>query len=672
MNTRTRSILITLTLFAVFVPRRTTVIAQGTAFTYQGRLDTTNAPANGSYDLTFALYGVSSGGSAAAGPVTNSATAVSNGLFTATIDFGAGVFNGATYWLELGVRTNGSGSFTTLAPRQQITPTPYAIFSQNSGAAVSVAASSVSASSLNTPGAPASGQVLEFNGSSLIWTSPGTALSAWGLSGNAGTAAGVNFLGTTDNQPLELKVGGLRGLRLEPTGSSYPNVIGGGPSNLASNGVTGVFVGGGVNNIAGHQQTVVGGGYQNHAFGYISTVAGGAYNTADSNESFVGGGAYNTAEFFSAVAGGDLNKASGLYSVVGGGFINTASGDYSFVGGGSDTSDVSNTLGNIASGGWSAVVGGDGNHASGDDAAVGGGADNTASGVWSSVPGGALNIASGNLSFAAGYRAQAVTPGTFVWADSSSANTFSSSANDQFLIRASGGVGIGTSQTPPGGLRVDSGGLAVTGASSPNYAGAAGVFLEKFGTTAGAVYAYNYTAGTPLSLALNSPGGNVGIGTLTPQNTLDVNGTTRTHSIIITGGSDLAEPFKMGGDKIPQGAVVVIDEEHPGQLKMSAVAYDTHVAGVVSGANGINPGIALHQAGALDGDQNVALTGRVYVLADATGGAIHPGDLLTTSDTPGHAMKATDRARAAGAVLGKAMTGLSTGKGMVLVLVTLQ
>jgi hypothetical protein len=641
-------------------------LAQGTAFTYQGRLNTTNGPANGSYNLTFTLFNVSGGGSAVAGPVTNSATAVSNGLFTATLDFGNGVFNGAAYWLELGVGTNGSGTFVTLTPRQKITPTPYAIFSENAAAAVTVASSSVSASSLNTPGAPASGQVLEFNGSSLIWTTPGTTLSAWGLSGNAGTTAGVNFLGTTDNQPLELKVGGLRGLRLEPTGSSYPNVIGGGPSNLASNGVTGVFVGGGVNNIAGHQQTVVGGGYQNHAFGYISTVAGGAYNTADSNESFVGGGAYNTAEFFSAVAGGDLNKAGGLYSVVGGGLINTASGDYSFVGGGSDTSDVSNTLGNIASGGWSAVVGGDGNHASGDDSAVGGGADNTASGVWSTVPGGALNIASSTTCFAAGYRAQAITPGTFVWADNSSANTFSSSANYQFLIRASGGVGIGTSQTPPGGLRVDSGGLAVTGASSPNYAGAAGVFLEKFGTTAGAIYAYNYTAGTPLSLALNSPGGNVGIGTLTPQNTLDVNG------IIITGGSDLAEPFKMGGNKIPLGAVVVIDEEHPGQLKMSTMAYDTHVAGIVSGANGIHPGIALEQTGALDGGQNVALTGRVYVLADAAHGAIRPGDLLTTSDTPGHAMKVIDHARAQGAILGKTMTGLSKGKGMVLVLVTLQ
>jgi hypothetical protein len=105
---------------------------------------------------------------------------------------------------------------------------------------------------------------------------------------------------------------------------------------------------------------------------------------------------------------------------------------------------------------------------------------------------------------------------------------------------------------------------------------------------------------------------------------------------------------------------------------MSETSYDTRVAGIVSGANGVNPGIALHQDGVLDGGQNVALSGRVYVLADATKGAIAPGDLLTTSSTPGHAMKVTDHSRAQGAILGKAMTGLATGKGMVLTLVTLQ
>jgi hypothetical protein len=648
-------------------------LAQGTAFTYQGRLNTGSNPANGSYNLTFTLFTTGSGGSAAAGPVTNSATAVSNGLFTVTLNFGNGLFNGTAYWLEIGVATNGSTSFQTLSPRQFLTPTPYAIYGENAGTAVlanSVASGSVSSSQLNTLAPPSSGQVLEFNGSSLIWTTPGTALSAWGLSGNAGTTAGVNFLGTTDNQPLELKVGGLRGLRLEPTGSSYPNVIGGGPSNFASNSLSGVVVGGGINNVAGGNQSFIGGGYQNHAFGYISTIAGGAYNTGNGSEATVGGGAYNTAGLYGTVAGGDENTASGVDSTVGGGLGNVASGDYSFVGGGS--SDTVTNIGNVASGIFSAVVGGDGNQATIDFAAVGGGNDNIASGSWSTVPGGALNVASSGFSFAAGYRAHAATPGSFVWADSSAASDFTSTASYQFLLRASGGVGIGTAQTPPGGLRVASGGLAVTGASSPNYAGAAGVFLEKFGTTAGAIFAYDYTANAPLSLALNSPGGNVGIGTLSPAYKLDVNGTTRTHSIIITGGSDLAEPFRMGSSELPKGSVVVIDKEHPGELKVSSMAYDRTVAGIVSGANGINPGIALHQEGALDGGQNVALSGRVYVLADASSGPIEPGDLLTTSDMPGHAMKVIDHARAQGAIIGKAMTGLARGTGMVLVLVTLQ
>ena len=143
-------------------------------------------------------------------------------------------------------------------------------------------------------------------------------------------------------------------------------------------------------------------------------------------------------------------------------------------------------------------------------------------------------------------------------------------------------------------------------------------------------------------------------------------------TLTIRGGCDLAEPFPMKEENIGKGSVVVIDEEHPGQLMLSARAYDTRVAGVISGANGINPGIALHQDGALDQGENVALTGRVYVKADASYGAIKPGDLLTTSDTPGHAMKVADHAKAQGAILGKAMSALPEGTGLVLVLVTLQ
>jgi hypothetical protein len=112
-----------------------TANAQSTAFTYQGRLSSGGVPANGSYDVAFTLYAANNGGVAVAGPVTNSATFVTNGLFTTAIDFGAGVFTGGNYWLELAVQTNGGSDFITLAPRQPILPAPYAIYSANAGSA---------------------------------------------------------------------------------------------------------------------------------------------------------------------------------------------------------------------------------------------------------------------------------------------------------------------------------------------------------------------------------------------------------------------------------------------------------------------------------------------------------------------------------------------------------
>lgn len=101
-------------------------LAQGTAFTYQGRLLDGGAPANGTYDVEFGLFGTNVAGARVGMPVTNSATLVSNGLFTAVVDFGPGVFSGASYWLDVSVRTNGGGDFMELSPRQQITAAPYA------------------------------------------------------------------------------------------------------------------------------------------------------------------------------------------------------------------------------------------------------------------------------------------------------------------------------------------------------------------------------------------------------------------------------------------------------------------------------------------------------------------------------------------------------------------
>ena len=153
---------------------------------------------------------------------------------------------------------------------------------------------------------------------------------------------------------------------------------------------------------------------------------------------------------------------------------------------------------------------------------------------------------------------------------------------------------------------------------------------------------------------------------------LDNAGAFSVKTLTIRGGADLAEPFQMKEEELAKGSVVVIDEQHPGRLKRSTNAYDKRVAGIISGANGVNPGIALHQEGVLEGGQNVALTGRVYVRANAAGGVIAPGDLLTTSDVPGEAMKAADYQQAQGSVIGKAMSPLDEQTGTVLVLVTLQ
>ena len=106
--------------------------AQGTGFTYQGRLTDNGNPANGNYDLQFYLRDTLAGGSPVGATNTRAPLSVSNGVFTVTLDFGAGIFTGPGRWMEIGARTNGSvAAYTTLAPRQALTPTPYAITASN-------------------------------------------------------------------------------------------------------------------------------------------------------------------------------------------------------------------------------------------------------------------------------------------------------------------------------------------------------------------------------------------------------------------------------------------------------------------------------------------------------------------------------------------------------------
>ena len=150
--------------------------AQGTAFTYQGELNAGGSPAGGSYNLTFTLFNTNAGGVAIAGPVTNNAVGVTNGLFIVPVDFGPGAFTGASNWLEIAVATNGASNFTTLTPRQQLTPTPDAIYAESA----SGLSGTFSASQLTSIGNTGVGSYNFFVGSSGNSATSGSANTANG------------------------------------------------------------------------------------------------------------------------------------------------------------------------------------------------------------------------------------------------------------------------------------------------------------------------------------------------------------------------------------------------------------------------------------------------------------------------------------------------------------
>lgn len=267
---------------------------------------------------------------------------------------------------------------------------------------------------------------------------------------------------------------------------------------------------------------------------------------------------------------------------------------------------------------------------------------------------------------------------------------------------SAGGVGVVGQAVQPDSIGVkgvahESGGVGVWGQSnkntgvygqSTNWVGvwgvsqdASGVYGVSSAQFSAGVYGQNNSSGYGVYGIANNGAGVVGIsengtavfGRSTTGLAGNFEGRVRTKVLEIVGGSDLAERFAVSGDEtVEPGTVMVIDPDNPGHLMPSDGAYDRKVAGAVSGAGGVNPGLTLHQENVLEGDTIVAIAGRVYVLADASNGAIEPGDLLTTSDLPGHVMKATDLDLAQGAILGKAMTALDSGTGLVLVLVNLQ
>jgi hypothetical protein len=367
-------------------------VALGTAFTYQGQIDVNSSPFDGNCDLQFALYDAASGGAQIGTLQTTGNVTVTNGLFTVPLDFGSGAFNGDARWLEISARCPaGSGNYTALAPRQALTPAPYALalpglYTQQNATSPNIIGGHIS----NTVTVGVVGATIGGGGAN---GSPNT------VSGNYGTVSGgIRNTASSDYAT----VGG--GVENTASGTS---VIGGGWHNSANSNWG--AIGGGVNNTINNDSVTIGGGWGNNASGSTATIAGGSGNSSSGHWATVGGGTGNDANGFAAVVSGGYYNSAGDHGFVGGGENNFASYyGYSTVSGGYYNNAVSDYA-TIGGGDHNSIMWGDGSPS--PYATIGGGRDNTI-GVgtsYATIPGGygAYATRTGQMAYASGSFANA-------------------------------------------------------------------------------------------------------------------------------------------------------------------------------------------------------------------------------------------------------------------------
>jgi hypothetical protein len=679
----------------------------GTAFTYQGQLKLNGSPVGGTADFIFKLYDASIAGTQVGADFPAPNVTVSAGTFTTRLDFGTSPFAGAARWLEIWVRSPaGSGTYTQLTPRQELTASPYALYSAAPWGScengISYCAGAVGMGT-TTPGAR-----LDVNGDIIA----GGRGEEWLFHTRSQT--GGDFLQITDRdesgawkwgQGLTIGENGNVGIgttnplsKLDVrAGTAWADMLsigswGGNPTYYP-----GLIIGytdGGAATVEQYTSRWGARWLWEHgsAEGWVTQML-----LESNNDLFLYDGAdrpirlsptgpsYITQSLGigteSPLVKLDVNggiRASG--GVPGAGGVNNVG--YAFSSPGDADSGMFSTgdgqLSFYTNSGERVRIAPSGNVGIGTAAPsrkldVIGDAYLQGVGGWNSTGDRAYLYLGDTNNYIAGEWGQGLRFGTYEHPDALSIEQIEGDVKVANSIDVVGHVGIGNPTTTDRPLCV-----RAASAGWPEWIG----LYDPNGTP---TWHFNNLGGG-FNLAETSvadariyvaKGGNVGIHTSNPTAPLTVQGNVQVRgaggqTIIELGeGLDYAEGFDIAQNKYAApGTVVVIDADNPGELTTSTTPYDSRVAGIVAGAKGLGSAVRL----AADRfDCQVALAGRVYCNVDATYGAIQPGDLLTTSPTPGHAMKVTDSQRATGAVLGKAMQALPRGeKGQILVLVTLQ
>lgn len=347
------------------------------------------------------------------------------------------------------------------------------------------------------------------------------------------------------------------------------------------------------------------------------------------------------------------------YSTISGGDFNTLAGSRATIGGGSR---------NETNGSYATVAGGFTNHAAATGATVGGGTGNVATGYDAAVPGGQSNAARGDYSFAAGFNARPHHEGSFVWGDRSGnapADSIITTGNNQFLIRAAGGVGIGTNNPGSHSVAINDDGAG----------GIPGATLEvDNSSTSNAIAAHFETSGTDATVVIDQDGSGVLFkafqgGDLKFQ--ISNAGNVTADGSFTGSGADVAEAVDVHGrlEEFEAGDVLVVSRSEDRSFALSRGPYSDLVAGVYA----TKPGVLMTNRGVredLSDRVPMGIMGIIPTKVTGENGPIRRGDLLVTSSTPGHAMRA-DRSRLEfGMALGKALEPFDgPGRGVIEVLV---